>query len=111
MMPRTVKIQRLSLQCRFTYLGSLINVNNDNSAEIKKMILIANKGFYELKRQIRSQFLSTENKIKLYKTLIRPVLIYGSETWILSKCDEAILEVFERKILRAIFGPTNDNGE
>jgi len=92
-------------------LGSLINFDNDNSAEIKKRILMANKGFYGLKRQFRSQFLSIKNKIKLYETLIRPVLAYGSETWVLSKSDEAILGVFERKILRAIFGPTNDNGE
>jgi len=95
----------------FTYLGSLINVNNNNSAEIKKRILMANKGFYGLKRQFRSQFLSIKNKIKLYKTMIRPMLAYGSETWVLPKSDEAILAVFERKILRAIFGPTNDNGE
>jgi hypothetical protein len=43
--------------------------------------------------------------------VIGPVLAYGSETWVLSKSDEAILGVFERKILRAIFGPTNHNGE
>jgi len=92
-------------------LDSLIKVNNDNSAEIKKKILMANKGFYGLKRQFRSQFSSIKNKIKLHKTLIRPVLTYGSETWVLSKCDEAVLGVFERKILRAIFGPTNDIGE
>jgi hypothetical protein len=49
--------------------------------------------------------------IYILKTLIRPVLAYGSETWVLSKSDEAILGVFERKILRAIFGPTNENGE
>ena len=41
----------------FTYLGTLINVNNDNSAEIKKRIVMANKGLYGLKRQLRSQFL------------------------------------------------------
>ena len=58
-----------------------------------------------------SEFLSIKNKIKLYKTLIRLVLACGSETWVLTKSDEAILGVFERKILRAIFGPTNDNGE
>ena len=39
------------------------------------------------------------------------MLAFGSETWVLSKCDEAVLGVFERKILRAIFGPTNDNRE
>jgi hypothetical protein len=53
-----------------------------------------------------------KNKVKLYKTLISPVLAYGgSETWVLSKSEETILGVFERKILRAIFGPTNENGE
>jgi hypothetical protein len=39
------------------------------------------------------------------------VLAYGSETWVLSKFDETILGVFERKILRVIFGRTNENGE
>ena len=72
---------------------------------------MANRGFYGLKRQFGSQFLSVKNKIKLYKTLIRLVLAYGSETWALSKSDEATLGVFERKILRALFGPTNDNRE
>jgi hypothetical protein len=92
-------------------LGSLVHANNDNFAEIKKIILLANKGFYGLKRQFRSQFLSIKNKVKLYKTLIRPVMAYGSETWVLLKSDEAILGAFERKILRAIFGSTNENGE
>ena len=96
----------------FTYLGSLIDANNDISVEIKKKrILLANKGFYRLKRQFRWQFLSIKNKIKLYKTLIRPVLTYGYETWVLSKSDEARLGVFKRKVLRAIFEPTNDNRE
>ena len=39
------------------------------------------------------------------------MLAYGSETWVLTKSDEAILVAYERKLLRAIFGPTNDNGE
>jgi len=110
---RYFKIKNFNFEAAqsFTYLGCLINVNNDNSAEIKKRILMANKGFYGLKRQFKSQFLSIKNKIKLFKALIKPVLEYGSETWVLSKSDEAILGVFERKILRAIFGPTNDNGE
>ena len=39
------------------------------------------------------------------------MLAYGSDTWVLSKSDENILGVLERKILRAIFGPTNENEE
>jgi sorting nexin-29 len=50
----------------FTYLGSLLDVNNDNSVEIRKRILLANKCFYGLKRQFRSPFLSIKNKVKLY---------------------------------------------
>ena len=38
-------------------------------------------------------------------------LALSSETWVLSKCDEAVLGVFEREILRVSFGPTYDNGE
>jgi hypothetical protein len=39
------------------------------------------------------------------------VLAYSAENWVLSKSDENILKVFERKILGAIFGPKNENGE
>ena len=41
----------------------------------------------------------------IYKTLIKPVLMYGAETWVLSKADELRLGVSERKILRTIYGP------
>jgi hypothetical protein len=42
--------------------------------------------------------------------LIRPVLFYGSETWVLTKKEENQLLVFERKILRTICGPKIENG-
>jgi hypothetical protein len=41
----------------------------------------------------------------IHKTLIKPVLMFGAETWVLSKADELRLGVFERKILRIIYGP------
>ena len=47
----------------------------------------------------------------MYKSLIMPVLLYGAEAWTLSKSDEHALGVFERKILRKIYGPYSDNGE
>ena len=44
-------------------------------------------------------------KLILYKTLILPVLLYGAEAWTLLSTDAATLRVFERKILRKIYGP------
>jgi hypothetical protein len=41
--------------------------------------------------------------------LIRPVLLYGSETWVLVKREENQLLVFEKKVLRTIYGPKIEN--
>jgi hypothetical protein len=48
-------------------------------------------------------------KVKIYRTLVRPVVAYGSETWTLKAGDENALRCFERKILRRIFGPVQDS--
>ena len=45
-----------------------------------------------------------KHKVTIHKTLIKPVLVYGAETWVLSKADELRLGVFEKKILRRIYG-------
>ena len=51
-------------------------------------------------------------KIKIYKTIILPVVLYGCETWSLTLREESRLRVFENRILRRIFGPKRDeNGE
>jgi hypothetical protein len=44
----------------------------------------------------------------LYKLLLRPVAAYASETWILTQADERALGLFERRILRSIFGVAQD---
>jgi hypothetical protein len=46
----------------------------------------------------------------MYKVPVRLVLTYASETWTLSKTDERLLSVFERRILRYIFGTVQENG-
>ena len=45
----------------------------------------------------------------MYKVLIRPVLTYASETWTLSKANEWRLSLFGRRVLRCIFGATQEN--
>ena len=47
-----------------------------------------------------------QSKLKLYRTVIRPIVTYTSETWVLKEAIIQKLLVFERKVLRTIFGPT-----
>jgi hypothetical protein len=48
--------------------------------------------------------LSKNVKIKIYKTIILPVVLYGCETWYLTSREEHRLRVFENRVLRRIFG-------
>ena len=56
---------------------------------------------------LSSSLLSKNLKIKLYRTIILPVL-YGCETWLLTLQEECRLRVFENRVLRRIFGPERD---
>ena len=47
-------------------------------------------------------------KIKIYRTIILPVVLYGCETWSLTLREEHRLRMFEKRVLRGIFGPRRD---
>jgi hypothetical protein len=52
--------------------------------------------------------LSKNTKIRVYRTIILPVVLYGCETWSLTLREEKRLRVFENRVLRRIFGPKRD---
>jgi hypothetical protein len=54
---------------------------------------------------LSSSLLSKNTKIKIYRTIILPVVLYGYETWSLTLREERRLRVFENRVLRRIFGP------
>ena len=47
-------------------------------------------------------------KIKIYRTIILPMVLYGCETWSLTVREERTLRVFENRVLRRVFGPKRD---
>jgi hypothetical protein len=52
--------------------------------------------------------LSKNTKIKIYRTIILSVVLYGCETWSLTLREEHRLRVLENRVLRRIFGPKRD---
>ena len=57
---------------------------------------------------LSSSSLSKNTKINVYRNIILPVVLYGSETWSLTLREARGLRVFENRVLRRIFGPKRD---
>ena len=93
----------------FQYLGNNIsNINNNNKC-IKETIVMGNKACYANRQLFNSSLISRNSKLQIYRTLVRPVVTYGSESWTLTIKEESALAVFERKILQKICGPAKEN--
>jgi hypothetical protein len=58
---------------------------------------------------LSSRLLSWNVKVKIYKIIILPVVLYGFETWSLTLREEHRLRVFENMVLRKMFGPKRDD--
>jgi hypothetical protein len=60
---------------------------------------------------MKSRAFKRSSKLKIYKSLIRPAVTYGCEVWTLTNRNEQYLRIFERRILRKIFGSVqNEDG-
>ena len=70
---------------------------------------VGNKAYYANRQLFNSSLISRNSKLQIYRTLVRPVVTYGSESWTLSMEKERALAVFERKILRKIYKPVKEN--
>jgi hypothetical protein len=94
----------------FTYLGTKINKENDITEEIRNRTAVANRRYFSLQKHIKSNFIS-RMIILLYKTLVCPIVLYGAECWTLSRTNEKMVDVFEKKILQRIYGPIKDRDQ
>ena len=94
----------------FKYLGMTVAGDGNIEEEINERIGAANRCLFSLMSLLKKRSISERTKLRVYNTIIRPILIYGCETWSLTKKQEKRLEVFENKILRIITGPVYDQG-
>jgi hypothetical protein len=81
-----------------------VNGNSTVEEEITERVAKGNKAFCANKTLFVSNLVSRKSKLKLYWSVIRPIVVYDCETWVLKESFIHKLSVFEREILRKYLG-------
>ena len=92
----------------FKYLGTTLTNQNSIPQEIKGRLISGNACYHSVQNLLSSRLISKNLKIKIYRTIILPVVLYRCETWSLTLREERKLRVFANVVLRRIFGPRKD---
>jgi hypothetical protein len=93
---------------QFKYFGTTLTYRNSIQEEIKSRLKSGNACYHSVQDLLSSGLLSENTKIKIYRTIILPVVLYGYETWSHTVKEEHRVRVFENRVLRRIFGPKRD---
>jgi hypothetical protein len=92
----------------FKYLRTTLTNQNSIQEEITSRLKSRNACCRSVQNILSSILISKNIKIKIYRTIILPVVLYGCETWSLILGEERRLRVFKNRVLRRIFGPKRD---
>jgi hypothetical protein len=90
--------------------STLINSQNVRSTEIKSMIAAGNRRFYSSRQICRSTVISKAVKIKIYKIMLKTVVVFGIETWDVVERYETSLGAWKRKLIRTVHGLVVEQG-
>jgi hypothetical protein len=93
---------------QFKYLGTRVTNQNVIQEEIKRRLNSGNACYHSVQNLLSSRLLSKNVKMRIYQIIILYVVLYGFETWCLTLRKEHRLRVFEKRVLRKIFGPKKD---
>jgi hypothetical protein len=85
------------------YLGTTLRYQNCFREEIESRLNSGSACYHSVQSLLSSRLLSRNVKVKIYKTIILRVVLYGCETWSLTLREEHRLRVFENRVLRRIF--------
>jgi hypothetical protein len=107
---RSIKIANRCFEdvAKFRYVGTTLTDQNHMHEEIKSRLNLGNACYHLVQCLLSSRLLSRKLKVKIFKTIILPVVLYGCETWSLTPREEHRLRVFENRVLRGIFGLKRD---
>ena len=89
---------------QFKYLGKTLTNKNSIQEEIKSRLKSGNACYYSVQNILSSSLLSKNLKIKIYRTIILPVVMYGCGTWSPKLMEESKLRLFRKRVQRGICG-------
>jgi hypothetical protein len=106
----SIKIRKRSYEdvAKFKYLGTTLSDQNCMHEEINSRLNSRNACYHSVPNLLSSRLLSRNLKVKIYKTIILPVVLHGCETWSLTLREEHRLSVFENRVQRRMSGPKRD---
>jgi hypothetical protein len=96
---------------QFIYLGTTVTNQNLIQEELRRRLNYGNAYYHCVQNLLSSHLLSRNIKIRIYKIIILPVVLYGCETLSLTLWEEHRLKMFENKVLRRRFGLKREGGE
>ena len=82
----------------FEYLGTTLTNQNSIQEEIKSRLKSGNACYHSVQNLLSSRLLSKNLEIKVDRTIILPVVLYGCEIWLLTSREERRLRVFEKRV-------------
>jgi hypothetical protein len=92
----------------FKYFGATLTNRNAIHEEMKSRLKSGNACYHSVQKLLSSTLLSKNANVRVYRTIILPVFLYGCETWSLTLREEQRLRVLENRVLRRLFGPKRD---
>jgi hypothetical protein len=101
-----IKIANRSFEnvAQFKYLGRKITNKNFIHEEIKCKLNSRNACYNLVRNIIFSRLISKHLKVKVHKTINLSVVLYGFETWHITIRKECVWKVYEKRVLRRIYG-------